>query len=517
MKAGFTRIGRLTIPLSVLGAALLAISCGLMGQGEGDYSAHPERRMQFDSVCTDWSCTENKWFLGENLKTGPSRQREPYTPHLSPIVSGTDCGASVRLSNGTTIAYMADSETNDRHDWGFPSPTRCGAGSECNDPIMIIDRNDTNPADGVNARLVLDGADPSRYFAPLTIPGVNQTGHSVVVIDTPFTYATGADLGLITVQVPVGDGGTTGDGGAPVIDAGTTTSTIANVYLWFATEITATDGRSFLACSPDGLEFHNCEGSASDEARLFSTDKFVLVNPVSVGNDVWSSMAAACTSTSDSNHASPLCDLREKLLSDAPSEQLSGMLLFGARGGPQGQNPGVSGYRESPLYLAYLQLTTGNVWYFTGSSWSRDNESDAQPVLHEGLASAAADRKLYWFGEFSVRLVVTGGKPYLVMLSNHSNITNDDLHDLSILYRTASLFEPNLWTPPLQTCARGYGPYIIDQYTRVSSGKLIVYHMIQGWNGTEPGDRDHEAYGVFTTQLRLRNDTKCTAPSWPPP
>ncbi len=525
MKAGGTRIVAEIIRRVAFGIALLACACQ-PGAGEADYSPHPARRLQFDSVCTDWGCTENKWFLGENLRTGPARQREPYTPHESPIVSGTDGGAIVRLSDGTTIAYLADSDTNSRHDWGRPSASRCGTGSECNDPIMIIDRNDTDPTDGIDGTLVLDSADPSRY-APLTIPGVNQTGHSVVQIHAPYTYATGADLGVVTVQAPVSDGGV-GDGGvsdggvsdAGVVDggandAGTPTTTQSRVYLWFATQITSSDARSFLACSADGLAFHNCRGAESDEADLFSTDKFVLVSPVSVGNDVWGSVAAACTGASAPEHSSPLCALRTDLLSDAPTEQLSGMLLFGARGGPR-TDAGVTGYRESPLYMAYLQLTTSNVWYFTGSAWSKNDESAAQPILDQGLASSGADPKLYWFGEFCVRLVITGGKPYLVMLSNHSNITNDELHDLSVLYRTASLFTPSLWTAPEQTCARGYGPYVFDRYTRVSAGKLVMYHQIQGWNGTGPTDYDHEAYGVFTTRLRLRSGTECTAPTWPP-
>jgi len=502
---------RCFLPMLLISAVACLISCDRTGLEDGD-PAHPNRRTQHDNVTLDWDIIENKWFLGENLKDGRSRRRKPYTPGFSASVRGTDNGVSVRLTDGTTIAYMGDSQAND---WGSPDLSRCGTGSECNDPIMILDPEDDDPADGIDARLLQSGE--SGHYYPLTIPGINRKGYPVVSVDTPFTYPTGVALGLITVETPAGEGDAGVDAGADAgVDAGSVLKTKDMVYLWFATEIKARDTRSFLACSQNGIDFHNCRDPEKDEADVFSSDRFIIVSPVSIDNDIWELAAGVCDDEANEYSSGALCRLRSELISFAPFEQLSGMLVFGCRAGPKDANPGVTGYRQSPVYMAYVHLTTGAVWYFDGAGWVRNDESAAAPVLHQALAGSDADRELYWFGEISVRLVIADNEPFLVMLSNHANINSDELHAISILYRTSSLFTPDMWAGPKQTCGRGYGAYIIDRYTSVKSGTLTMYHMIQGWNGTAPSDLNHEAYGVFTTRLRLRNDGECTPPPWPP-
>jgi hypothetical protein len=92
-----------------------------------------------------------------------------------------------------------------------------------------------------------------------------------------------------------------------------------------------------------------------------------------------------------------------------------------------------------------------------------------------------------------------------------------------VYYRTASLSKPETWSSPEITCAVGYGPYIIDEFTSVVDGnpdRLTLYHTISAWNGNHP-QLTIEPYGVFTTQLRLRTDNHKNAPcgqapAWPP-
>jgi hypothetical protein len=160
-----------------------------------------------------------------------------------------------------------------------------------------------------------------------------------------------------------------------------------------------------------------------------------------------------------------------------------------------------------------MELQSLRVWYYTGDGWSLD-ESDAEPIMSYA-GHAPDEEKDYWFGEFSAQLIDAAdiNDMRLVLLSNHPG--------RQILYRTASLLHPDDWSEPQLTCAVGYGPYIFDEYTEIKDGRLIMYHTIDGWNG-EAHLRFHEPYGVFTGQLRLRQDpidvnSPCGEPPiWPP-
>jgi hypothetical protein len=273
----------------------------------------------------------------------------------------------------------------------------------------------------------------------------------------------------------------------------------SNLYLWYATAMATEDAASYLACSNDGVVFFSCSWPYHFQAQRFSQDEFVFVSPILVmGGEIGAIDAAdSCT----------LCKLKRHLGVHWFGYGY-GMLLFGARGGPQLNGGGdFKGYRESPLFLAYLDIQSNEIWYFTGTDWSQ-SESDAQPILSDPV------NQLYWFGEFSVKRVHQFDT--IIMLSNHPG--------QRVAYRTASLLNPDVWSEPLLTCAVGYGPYIIDEYTQIEYGslyRLIAYHTISSWNGL-PNPRLHEPYGVFTTQLRLRQDptdpnSACgEAPIWPP-
>jgi hypothetical protein len=119
------------------------------------------------------------------------------------------------------------------------------------------------------------------------------------------------------------------------------------------------------------------------------------------------------------------------------------------------------------------------------------------------------DWNLNVFGELSVKLIPilssSQPEPYLVMLSNHPDVTIPYEYP-EIKYRTAPLSEPWNWSDPTDTDARGYGPYIIDRYTEYdsSAGVLTVWHVLSVWLGDDPDDTP---YGVYTTS---------TSMLWPP-
>jgi hypothetical protein len=172
--------------------------------------------------------------------------------------------------------------------------------------------------------------------------------------------------------------------------------------------------------------------------------------------------------------------------------------------------------------MAYIELYRLKVWYFTGDGWSA-KEADAVPVLSY-LGKPPAEGKKYWFGEISVTLVPYQSVEdvYLILLSNHE--MRVDIGG-RVYYRTAPLMNPDDWSDPQLTCGIGYGPYIIDETIDIDWGspdRLTLYHTIVAWNGKHP-PLTIEPYGIFTTQLRLREDptdpsSPCgQAPVWPPP
>ncbi|MCP4752524.1 MAG: hypothetical protein GY866_16660, partial [Proteobacteria bacterium] len=336
-------------------------------------TAHDVRRMQDTDRCDDVHCEKDRSFLGENLTDNTSAAckvvdvgvdisklpdnwdemseqdqadficdpenadvlikeercgRDTYTPNAETheIVYGTDVGMSVRTLNGVTIFHMGDSgsEVNDNTDWGNPS-LQLGCRSDipeaCNDPMMILNDSD-GPENGIDADLLLHDETPSAWFdsittyRPLLIPGVNQ---EPVFSDSPdiikwFGYATGAESAIA---------GAINYNPFPWSSNPTTIALhVPYVYLWYATAVAGTANnnpanvnsvaRSYLACSVDGIEFHNCLGhtGADDVATLFSTNKFVIVSPVRITTDLWQEC--------DTSDERSLCDLKATLEADDP-------------------------------------------------------------------------------------------------------------------------------------------------------------------------------------------------------
>jgi hypothetical protein len=96
------------------------------------------------------------------------------------------------------------------------------------------------------------------------------------------------------------------------------------------------------------------------------------------------------------------------------------------------------------------------------------------------------------------------------MLSNH----NGDVP--RVQYRTAPLFQPDTFSTPESTTARGYGPYIVDAYTKVEDSQLIMYHFVSAWNGAwenQPFGYG-EPYGVYSRPVEL--ESTYDFPEWPP-
>ena len=449
---------------------------------------HEERRMQFKHwrTCLLSNCSENKWYLGANIKEDGF---SIYTPGLEHIIKGVDLGISIQIPQGHTIMYMGDT-------WGYPSPEGCLYPGKCNDAITRIVDTD-GPQNGVDARILVDDQDPSK-FRPLLVPAVNTEhpfGPSVDEDDFgKFNVPTGAAVGYTIGSPPFAH---------------------HTVYLWYTTAMTTNKAQSYLTCSEDGIYFSPCvapDWYPVDPAPViyFSSDRFINVSPIQFDHHWWNEI--------DGNGSCALCKLKPHLQTYVWFNYSPGMLLFGAAGGPQEWDGQEGGYRKSPLYLAYMELQSLKVWYYTGDDWSR-SEGDVVPII----SPVGQDQeKPFLFGELSVQLVEGDDfdDSYLVMLSNH------ELR--RVYYRTASLVEPENWSPPQMTCAVGYGPYIMHEFTEIKEGnpdRLILYHTISAWNGDQL-PQYQEPYGVFTTKLRLmqhivlRNfdDYVCTnlAPAWPP-
>jgi len=457
---------------------------------------HPNRVMQWfnEPLCNLVNCQENKWYMGENLiDVGLPFINFTYTPNLGHIIKGVDLGISVRMWQGYTMMYMGDTAGN-------VSKINCEVNRPCNDAIMMITDLD-GAHNGIDARILVDENAPNKYI-PLIIPGVNQTGNSLPPeAFGKFNVPTGAGIGVLDL--------------GPYRDP----PLYKQLYLWYATAMATDKAHSYLACSDDGVEFHHCPLAGwypiyPGEARDFSADKFIFVSPVLIEPDWWEQV--------DITDSCTLCKLKGSIENYPSVGYRYGFLLFGARGGATNQDGSdFRGYRESPIYLAYMELQSGKVWYFTGSKWS-PNENDAKPIISE--AGKPEDyQSLYWFGEYSVKLIPESRieDMHLVMISNH-NVKWQ--YGGRVTYRTASLLDPDKWSDPLLTCAVGYGPYIIDEYTEIKKGitnRLVIYHTVSSWNGN-PHPRFHEPYGVFTTQLRLRQDptdvnSPCGEPPvWPP-
>ncbi|MCP4605501.1 MAG: DUF4185 domain-containing protein [Proteobacteria bacterium] len=283
------------------------------------------------------------------------------------------------------------------------------------------------------------------------------------------------------------------------------------VMMLYATACNVYDKKqSWLGCSLDGHVFKSCMYPRENEVTFLSDDKFIQVSPVSFSRD---DVDDACQENDDSI----FCDL-DSILNDFRPEYGQGALLFG-----NGKE-----YRCSPLYLAYIELATGDIWYYDKSDnrkWS-DSEKDATPIIQPGLpeyspndnsicsdvsSDAAAEAREYVFGEMSVKLI----DGYFVLLSNHIHMINEDSGFVRIYYRTAPFTRPEKWSKPEATQGVGYGPYILDRYTEIleidAAEYLQVYHVLSTWNTTLDSG---EPYAVMTRPLTLMSTGEF--PTWPP-
>ncbi len=456
--------------------------------------------------------------MGRNRGAG---YNDYVTYAFDSVVRGTDLGISVQFGEGgRTFFYMGDTGDVDppvNGPWGTPSMLDCAQGYNfaCDDAIGVsyheTYNNDDDETDGIDARVYYqyfnDGTGFVPGFKPLTIPGVNQfESVSGMPPLNHCDYSAPPCLGLFNVPTGAAFVEWKFEMPEPVI-------TVPTIALWYATAAHtwdgddatgSTKGASFLAFSKNGTHFGALDALPGDEPYgVFSRDKFIQVSPVTITS---SELFQLCTDPSTED--SILCDLPH--LDDPFEMSNEGLLLFGT-----GQR-----YRCSPLYLAFMTVPRLGLWYYrkVGDqvSWVTD-ESLATPISSVSEANSnlncsrtagswlyngTADDQKQLFGEISVKLV-KGDTPddhYLVLLSNHNGPTR-------VQYRTAPLSEPDTWSAPEQTTARGYGPYIVDAYTEVDEGKLKMYHFISAWNGLWESNvlGLGEPYGVFTRPLELES------------
>jgi hypothetical protein len=450
-----------------------------------------------------WYCARDRWLAGEN------RRRRIVSPTTDPdrLLVAADLGIAVRFGpKARTFVYLGDSA-------GLPAVDGCGTAhprATCNDAILVADPEDRDPEDGVTASVAAQEGPYGRIqgFLPLVIPGVNGADPlpacpvaprtDAAPCLGPFNVPTGAAaVRLRAALVP----------GAPAEAAGD----VDAVLLIYGTATTRAERASWLAVSADGFRF------ARLLERPLSRDRFIQVAPVPLRA---AEIASICAATP----ASPLCDRALDLRGDA-------VLLFGA-----GET-----YRAGRLYLGVLRLDDLAVRYYRldpGSGreiWVED-ERDATPIVEDDLPA------LERFGELSVARVDADACPAeardrcadaLVLLSNQNGL---------VRYRTARLAFPGAragsiagrgWSASRPTSGRGYGPYVIEAFTRVVAGtggalELVLYHAISSWNGREIDAPDRAPYGVFTRRLELIDEPTCHAgdgdaprcaeipPPWPP-
>jgi hypothetical protein len=515
-----------------------------------------------DSSDTTW-CEDDLWFAGrnrriaseddygsddENINVAAGGFYSWVTPELGSYLRGTDLGVSVQLGNGNVYFYMGDtSDASAMFDfdpdaevrfWGTPSTQDCldDGRFACDDPILVSAATstahyDVAPEDGIDAQLYeqwfigdSDLSDPvlTTGFKPVLIPGVNMAESEAGIPPLPYCGSLPVPPCLGNFTTPVG-------AASVAINFEFEDGFIQNIpiiALWYstATALSSTAGRSYgtsyLAFSLDGVNFGGLPGvPLSEPYGMFSQEKFLNVSPVTVTSTELFAMCAD-PATDDSI----LCDLPHLANPLAMSDNV--MLVYGA-----GQR-----YRCSPLYLAVVSFPHMIVAYYHRNSvgdvsWVT-SEGSATPVsplvesdydahcAYTGTApnlkwayadTSYPDDRKFAFGELSVALVrgATPATSYLVMLSNHEG-------EASVQYRAASLVEPDVWTDPEATTARGYGPYIVAPYTRVDSATndLIMYHFISAWNGyTEGPIGNGEPYGVYSRQVVLEDGS---LPDWPP-
>jgi hypothetical protein len=474
---------------------------GLSWAGSG-----PDRAVR-SGCCADdealWYCADDRWFAGENLR------REIASPTTDPerLLIAADLGITVRFGEGArTLVYLGDSA-------GRPASDGCGTAhplATCNDAILVVDPADRDPEDGVAADVAAVEYPGGRLegFLPLVIPGINGADplRRCPIVERskgrpclgPFNVPTGAAAVRLRADLLPGAGA----GAAGDTDA---------VLLFYGTAITRSERASWLAISTDGFHF------AKLRAGPFSREKFIQVAPVPL-------RAAEIEAVCAAEPTGPLCDAALGPRGDA-------VLLFGA-----GET-----YREGRLYLGVVRLDDLAVRYYRldpkngRETWVGD-ERGATPIVEDDRPA------LERFGELAVARVGPEACPAgerercadtLVLLSNQNGL---------VRYRTAPLAFPGAragapgrrsWSASRPTSGRGYGPYVLDAFTKVSPGsggalELVLYHLVSAWNGREPGAPDRAPYGVFTRRLELIDEATCRKgdgdeircgelpPSWPP-
>jgi hypothetical protein len=473
--------------------------------------------------CTEteelWFCANDRWFAGENRVT----KIENPNSKTKKIIHGTDLGVSVQFGpSKRTIFYMGDT-------MGKSARTGCGKKAPtgvCNDAIIVAAGTDDkelpanpDPNRGIATGIVVERDENGKIegFVPLTVDGVNGRNPLPLCKDqkkddiSPCLGAFNVPSGAAVVPMP----------GRLLPGAQKSgKSSEETVLIWYSTAISVFNnvlgrpqGASYVVTSTDGVHFKKII------KKPFSRNKFIQVAPVFVPRETVKNICKKDAS-------SILCS--SKL--GGPEDMV---LLFGV-----GEK-----YRQSPLYLGLMRLSDLAVFYYHFDAGSKagtwaGSEKDASPIIGKKqkqglmakLMSMGKGNKGKAFGELSARLVPATACPVKNQKDCEDTIVVLDNAGGSVHYHTAPL--ANLgrgsWTPPQVTSASGYGPYIIDAYTRVVQGagglELRMFHLISAWDGKPLGGPDHNPYGVFSRPLMLKDMSTCNkkkicdekAPVWPP-
>ncbi len=317
-----------------------------------------------------------RWFLGQD---------QSYTPPFLKDIKLSDLGVSASARGGwscslyggcfrksATYFYMGDSsfETNKR------SVASCDVSMPklaCNDPIVMLDPSESTPEDGMGLTIVEDSKAVNKKIKMITIDGVHRNFTSSLWEDPQgefyggeFNVPTGALTYVKSLEMCVW----------PMDSPCAIWDRVPTVQLWYATHSLSDPGqgdlngpRSWVGCSTNGMDFRNCYECADGDPTCtvgnnsFSSDKFINVSPVEVGDEELDAMGIG-------SYISP---------------SRRGFLLFGS-GAPA---------RCTPLHLAFVDYadfgkraggSPQGVWYFKRAgeqiSWE-SLEDSATPITDD--------------------------------------------------------------------------------------------------------------------------------------
>ena len=317
------------------------------------------------------------WFAGEHCdrSDGYCDSSDDYSVPAYPKIPGVDLGISAKLGSRTYF-YMGDTKL-DTDGTNTAGTTNCiqnaNGAVQCNDSILRLKTWETNPSDGIDAEVISDTFDKTK-FLPQTIAGVHRDySNEVWDVDSdsnwPFSVPVGASVAKPTKTVWL---------------AGTQTPVtlpFSQVRLWYVTQGLRGDdphdtaavrlaGKSWVGCSLNGTTFENCYpkhtqgNNGSPVYPYFSKLNFVIVSPVEIGADELAAMGNnAPTHGTDIN---------------------KGTLLFGV----------TRPYRCGKMYLAYIDAPNfgrddsygrplGVLYYtgLTGSDMWSTLEAQASPLF----------------------------------------------------------------------------------------------------------------------------------------